>query len=190
MPATPLHYLLAYGVERASRGRLNLPALAVGSVIPDVEVPVLFALGIAGPHHRLFLHSLFGGLVVGTLVSVALTIWLYPRIVPYLVPVDPAELQRRCRPSINVLASGLLGVLTHVGVDVTHHEYNPLWYPFSGATVNVFLLFNDVWLAQIVVHSVFLATGALVLYRETRRWPTFWRRMLLASVPVPAAPSP
>jgi hypothetical protein len=41
MPVTPLHYPAAWGLSKLDK-RLSLPALIVGSFIPDIEVPILF----------------------------------------------------------------------------------------------------------------------------------------------------
>ncbi|MGQ9469257.1 MAG: DUF4184 family protein [Nitrososphaerales archaeon] len=44
MPATPLHYFLAYILHRMSRFNLSFPALIVGSMVPDLEVPIIFLI--------------------------------------------------------------------------------------------------------------------------------------------------
>ena len=59
MPSTLLHYSVAYALHRGEK-RFPLPALAVGSVIPDIEVPfsAVFFSGILPDHF--ILHSFVG----------------------------------------------------------------------------------------------------------------------------------
>lgn len=181
MPATPLHYLAAYFLDRLFRGRFNLPALAVGTLIPDLEIPTLALLNLAPPHNRLILHSIVGGATLGTLITVFVVVFLYRRVVMSLLPLDGDQLKAMCRLSPRMVASGAMGVLTHVLVDATHHEYNPLFYPFTYASIDNFLLFGDVVLASIAVHILFLAYGIHVLRQELSLGRGFWSRLLIAT---------
>lgn len=179
MPTTPLHYVLAYFISRSWRGSFHLPALAVGSWTPDLENLVLVGLGYPVPRDRLVLHSLIGGATLGTLLAVLLTIYAYPAVIRSLLPQYLQEVQRVCRPSTQLVVSALLGVWSHVLIDATHHEYNPLFFPVTDASFNQFVLFQDVTLAQTVVHAVFILGGLLILYREGRKGPGLGRRLLI-----------
>ena len=71
MVVTPLHYLIAYGLYKLSRRRLSLLGLVVGSVVPDLEVPVFYAL-YGPPRDRLVLHSMLGGALIVPAMGLAL----------------------------------------------------------------------------------------------------------------------
>ena len=86
MPVTPLHYPFAFLISKIDR-RLSLPALVVGSVIPDIEVPLMWIFFSDLPDH-LFLHSLIGAVTVGTILAVIVTWILYAPIISTLFGVD------------------------------------------------------------------------------------------------------
>ena len=79
MPVTPFHYPLAYVISKFD-GRLSLPGLVVGSMLPDLEIPFLVLLFGMQPSNRLVLHSLLGAVTVGTLLSMLFTVLVYPKL--------------------------------------------------------------------------------------------------------------
>ena len=135
LPVTPLHHPLAYFIYRLHKS-LSLPGLIVGSMFPDLEKPflVLF-LGTEIPH-RLVLHSIFGAATIGTFLAVIFTVKIYPYLVSSLFHVNKERVKSKCNLSLGLVVSVLVGILSHVLLDVTNHPYNPLFWPFSSTFVN------------------------------------------------------
>lgn len=178
MPLTPLHYPVAYLIHRWKR-ELSLPALIVGSMMPDLEVPLTYLM-TGGIHRRLVLHSLLGAATLGTLLSVLLTIFLYPAVVSLLFGLDREMVEERCRFSGKLVASCFAGCVSHVFIDSLHHEHNPLLYPFTNESFDAFVLLNDWNYASVIVQSVFLALSVFILILEARRGTGgFWKRVLV-----------
>ncbi|TRO47324.1 DUF4184 family protein [Candidatus Bathyarchaeota archaeon] len=129
LPITPFHYPVAYVLYKLG-GKLSLPALIVGSMLPDLEIPFMVLLfGTAVPTH-LLLHSLIGSLTIGTLLATAITVFIYPKLTSAIFPIDKIKVKEKCRFSINLLFSCAIGCLFHVLLDVTNHSYNPVLWPF------------------------------------------------------------
>jgi len=125
---TPLHYPLVYLIYKVDR-KLVLPGLIVGSMFPDIEVPILLIIfGFEG-RSRLVLHSLIGAATVGTLVSLAVTIYFYPLLISAFFPLKLNKIREKCRFSYSLVASCLLGNISHILLDYINHDYNPLFWP-------------------------------------------------------------
>ena len=134
MPLTPLHHPLAYFIYKLDK-RLSLPGLIVGSMFPDLENPfIMLFLGGEFPN-RLVLHSLFGAATIGTILAVIFTVAIYPYLVSSLFQVNKEQVKTKCKLSVGLVVSVLVGILSHVLLDVTNHPYNPLFWPFSSAYV-------------------------------------------------------
>jgi len=184
LPVTPLHYCVAYVAKRLDR-HLSLPALTVGSLIPDLENPVIYLLfrlkilNLDVPYElaadRLVLHSLIGASTLGLGLTLIVTIYLYPRISSALFGVDALE---ACRPSWGLVASAFLGCVSHVLLDALHHPYNPLLYPLTASSVDTLVLFGNPAAATILVHLVCLALTAAILVYEWGRGD-FWTHLLV-----------
>ncbi|MFO7836366.1 MAG: DUF4184 family protein [Candidatus Thorarchaeota archaeon] len=136
MPFTLFHYSVAYAMHRADK-RLPLPALAVGSVIPDIEVLILtfFFSGILPDH--LVLHSLIGGLTLGTLGAVLTTLFIYPQIMSVLFGIEKERLVEACRISPLMVLSCVIGILGHILLDYPMHWYNAIFWPWVEPTAVV-----------------------------------------------------
>jgi len=129
LPLTPFHYPVAYVVYRLDK-RLVLPGLIVGSMFPDLEIPIMVLFfGNRIPDH-LVLHSLLGAATIGTILSVLLTFLIYPTLVSSLFRIEKNKVERRCRLSLTLILSAFLGNVSHVLLDVTTHESNPIFWPF------------------------------------------------------------
>ena len=180
LPITPLHYPIAKIIHLlGSKVNLSLPALFVGSMIPDLEVPFLYFLSGVWVQDRLVLHSLIGGLSFGTLITVALTVLVYPRVVTAFFPVDKKRVKEQCRFSVTHVLCCAIGVLSHVLLDVTNHTYNPLFWPFvplfeTPSPIAAFLGGKDT--ASIIVHVSLLVLGAALLYKGR---DDFWNKALV-----------
>jgi len=180
LPITPLHYPIAKIIHLlGSKVSLSLPALFVGSMIPDLEVPFMFFLSKDWVQDRMVLHSLIGGLSLGTLIAVGLTVFLYPRVVSLFLPFDKNRAKEQCRFSLTLVLCCSIGVLSHVLLDVANHTYNPLFWPFvslfeTPSPIVAFLGGRDV--ASIIVHGSMLVLGAVLLYRGRS---DFWNKALV-----------
>ncbi|MCW4022554.1 MAG: DUF4184 family protein [archaeon] len=135
MPVTPLHYPIAYFIHKLDK-QLSLPGLIVGCMFPDLENPfIMLFLGTEVPN-RLVLHSIFGAATIGTFLAVIVTVKVYPYLVSSLFGVNKERVKTKCKLSLGLVVSVLIGILSHVLLDVTNHPYNPLFWPFSSSFIN------------------------------------------------------
>ncbi|MCP8314057.1 MAG: DUF4184 family protein, partial [archaeon] len=151
--------------HRMSRFNLNFPALIVSSIVPDLEIPIIFLIS-RGEIDRLILHSILGSITLGFLLSILISFLLYPRVIGFILPDCREELKNKCSISKSLMISSLIGVFGHVLLDALHHEYNPLIYPFSIESINNFVLFGDYLLASELIESLFIILGLMILFRE------------------------
>jgi hypothetical protein len=179
MPVTPLHYPLAYLLKKAGKGRLSLPALTVGALLVDLENPFVYLLS-GGRFDRLVLHSLVGAALVGIPLALAVLILVYRRLAPPIFHVDREALRRETSLSWSLVLSAFLGLESHVFLDLLHHPYNPLFYPFTLSSFKSLILFGDVHLASIIVSGVMGAALLLIVLRNIRLGHSrFWDRLLV-----------
>jgi len=124
-----MHYPVAWGLSKLDK-RLSLPGLIVGSFLPDIEVPFLliFFSGLLPDH--LILHSLIGAVTVGTIISIFVTVYLYPILTSWLFHLDKAKIKEVCRFSPSLAFSCMLGNLFHIFLDIPMHPFNPVLWPF------------------------------------------------------------
>jgi membrane-bound metal-dependent hydrolase YbcI (DUF457 family) len=79
-----------------------------------------------------------------------------------------------------LVLSAIIGSLSHVLIDSTSHDYNPLLYPFVTESFDALVLMNDWLLASIIVQIALLLLLLLILVREfTRGRKGIWRRLLV-----------
>ena len=151
----------------------NFFALSIGAIIPDLECPFLFPFVSDRWHARLVMHSLLGAFTVDLILTVALTLWL----VPPLLKMFESRMEnkrlfnfagvdlRQHRTSMGAVArSALLGSVSHVLLDVLHHPFNPLTFPFSQYYGFNLVLFNDLTLSGIIMQGSMLVLLPLMLY--------------------------
>ncbi len=172
MPITPLHYPVAWGLSKLDK-RMNLPGLIVGSFIPDIEVPflVLFFFGVLPDH--LILHSLVGAFTFGTIISIFVTIYLYPILTSFFFHLDRAKIKEVCRLSPTLVLSCMLGNIFHILLDIPMHPFNPVLWPFVdpynivGILVLIFTIEGDVSLgflhARILVNVLMISIMGMIL---------------------------
>ena len=185
MPVTPLHYPFAFLLSKTDK-RLSLPALVVGSVMPDIEVPLMWIFFSTLPDH-LFLHSLIGAATVGTLLTVFVTRFLYTPIISTIFGVDRTELNEVCRITPWLVASSFIGVMSHLILDYPMHLYNPILWPWVnpydvvGPLVLLFVPTSGFWggylLASYITHlsMIVLWMAILVkLYSKGNLWSRHW----------------
>jgi hypothetical protein len=185
MPATPFHYPFAFLISKTNK-RFLLPGLVVGSVIPDIEIPIMWVFFPGLPDH-LVLHSLIGGLTLGVLLAVIVTCFLYTPIASFVFRIDSQDLKQTCQVNSWMLLSCLFGVMSHLILDFPMHWYNPILWPWVdpmnivGPLVLVFMPTYDLWtsylIASAITHVVMLAlwSGIIVrLYSKGNLWYRHW----------------
>lgn len=179
MPVTPLHYCAAYIINKVKVG-LILPALIVGSFIPDIEPFVGYATYERLTPPRGFLHSLLGAVTLDLFLAVLVTTLLYPVIVSWIFKLEKNSVAEKCRFSGMLVLSALFGSLSHVLIDATSHEYNPLLYPFITESFDAFVLMKNRLLASIIVQITLFVLLLLIFVREfTKGNKGFWKRLLV-----------
>ena len=178
MPVTPFHYPIAYLLSKLDV-KLNLPALVVGSMLPDLEIPFMVMLfGTNVPSHMM-LHSLPGSLTLGTALAVAITVLIYPKLTSAVFPIDKFKVNKKCKLTFSLVFSGALGCLSHVLLDVTNHAYNPVFWPFlpTNATPSSLVpLLGGELTASLLMHALMtvLFVGLFANKRER-----FWDQLLI-----------
>ncbi|UCD26772.1 MAG: DUF4184 family protein [Candidatus Bathyarchaeota archaeon] len=178
MPATPLHCSVVYVINRWKE-RLSLPGLLVSSMVPDLEIPTLFLM-TGGLQDRLVLHSLLGAGTLCMFLSVLLTVFFYPHVVSFFFKLDRKKVEKKCRLSITLILSCVIGGLSHVFIDSMTHEFNPVFYPIVKESFDTFVLTNDLALATAIVRYVLIGLLILFFVDEIRRGTKdFWMRMLV-----------
>ena len=178
MPITPLHPAVAYLLNRWQR-KLSLPALIVGTMAPDLEVPFIW-LVTDGVYNRLILHSLLGAAVFGTLIASLLTVFAYPIAVSSIFSLDKREVEEKCHFSSMLVFCCFVGSLSHALIDSLHHNFNPLLYPFVNESFDAFVLKSTVISSTALVSFPMIALLSIILILEIRKGKEgFWKRVLV-----------
>jgi membrane-bound metal-dependent hydrolase YbcI (DUF457 family) len=185
MPFTPLHYPLAFVLSKTNK-KLLLPGVVVGSVIPDIEVPIMWVFFNGLPDH-LFLHSLVGAVSVGTILAVVVTWLLYPPIISAVFRVSKKKLKDACRLSGILVVSCLIGVLSHLLLDYPMHWFNPILWPWVnpydivGPLVLFFTPYGPIngtafWMANSLTSAIMIIAwfSILIYYRNKDLWSNHW----------------
>jgi len=178
MPANFLHSVFAYLINKW-KPQFSIPALLVGSIIPDVEViPIYYWTN--GEIDRLIFHSIIGAITLGTILSVILVIFVYPLFVSLIFRIDTNDIKKKCRFSTSLIGACMMGNLTHVLIDATSHEYNPLLFPVSNDSVNIFRISTDIVFDNLVINFVLVAIFLIIIVFSIRRGKKgFWKKMLV-----------
>jgi membrane-bound metal-dependent hydrolase YbcI (DUF457 family) len=179
MPLTPLHYVAAYAMNKVKL-RLVFPGLIVGSVIADLEP---FFAGLTGGRlfpSRGFMHSLLGTVTLNTFLTVLIVVSVYPILTAWIFRIDRKLVGEKCRFSGMLVLSALIGTLSHLLIDTTMHDYNPLFYPFTTQSFDALILFGN-WLpASIFVHTLlFVLLLAIFVFELHKGLKGFWQRLLV-----------
>ncbi len=184
-----MHYPVAWGLSKLDK-RLSLPGLIVGSFLPDIEVPFLliFFSGLLPDH--LILHSLIGAVTVGTIISIFVTVYLYPILTSWLFHLDKEKIKEVCRFSPSLALSCMLGNLFHIFLDIPMHPFNPVLWPFVdpysivGILVLVFSTEGDIARgflhARILVNILMITImGLLLTIIIVKNRKNLWERILV-----------
>jgi len=167
LPITPLHYPFAFVISKTDK-RLSLPALVVGSVMPDIEIPFMWVFFSTLPDH-LLLHSLVGAATLGTVLTILVTRFLYAPIISTFFDVDRSELNEVCKITPWLVVSSFIGVMSHLILDFPMHWYNPILWPWVnpfdviGPLVLIFMPTFSLWYAYIIA-SMMMHISMIILW--------------------------
>ncbi|MFX1536535.1 MAG: DUF4184 family protein [Promethearchaeota archaeon] len=184
MPFTLLHYPLAFGLSKINK-RLSLPGLIVGSVLPDIEVPIMWLFFSNLPDH-LLLHSFVGSFTLGTLLAVIVTRYVYPIVISSVFSVEQVSLTEKCRITPILVISCMLGLVSHILLDYLTHPFNPILYPWVdpyvlvGPLVQLFAFGENIYLGNLISNMltsiILLSLWAIILFKckGSDLWNHLW----------------
>lgn len=188
MPLTPFHYPVGYLLSKTNK-KLRLPGLLVGSVIPDIEVPLMW-ICFPGVYDHLLLHSLIGVLTIGTALAVIVTRLLYPPIISFFFRLEYNEVKEACKVTPMLILSCMIGALFHVLVDIPMHPYNPILWPWVnpgvivGSVVSFFAEGGNIALGFTIANALFTAVmvvlGSIIL--AVNFGSGMWKRLWIGNV--------
>jgi hypothetical protein len=156
----------------------------VGSVIPDIEVPLMWAF-FPGVWDHLLLHSLLGVFTVCTVLAVVVTRFIYPPVISLIFGVNRGELKEACAVTPALIVSCMLGALFHVLVDIPMHPFNPTlwpWIPPNEIVGSVVLFFGEGSIlvgftrANTLFSAIMVVLGTLILIVNINKnlWDEVW----------------
>jgi membrane-bound metal-dependent hydrolase YbcI (DUF457 family) len=161
------------------KANFSLPGLIVGSMVPDLEIPFIVLWSRTETFDRLVLHSLLGAMTLGTIISIAITVLIYPRLTSAIFPIGKQKVKEKCTFSLGLAVSCLLGSLSHVLLDITNHPYNPVFWPFltSNETPSPIVpLLGGEATASLLVHTLMVVLF-IGLFANKRK--NFWNHLLV-----------
>jgi hypothetical protein len=123
VPITPFHFGPSGLIGLVFKRWIDLPVFLLANVVVDIEVLVIFMLGLGYPAHR-HCHTLLIGGIVGVLWGLAAYLFrsLWQEIV--------SAFRLPYRPTIGrMVVSGVLGVWLHVLIDGTQHADMRIFWP-------------------------------------------------------------
>ena len=155
-----------------------MPGLIVGSLIPDIEVPILFIFfnGVLPDH--LIMHSLIGALTIGTIISTLVTVMLYPILTSLFFRLDKTKTKEVCRLTPALVLSCMLGNVFHILLDIPMHPFNFVLWPFVdpysivGILVLVFAVDGNISLGFLIariLNNVIMGSFMLAIIIKSRR---------------------
>ena len=153
--------------------KFNFFALSIGSIIPDLECLLLFLFIGETWGARLIMHSLVGAVTIDLLIVVLAVIFIVPVILGFMDKkienknyflFGNVDLRKHKSSAVIIITSGLIGTLSHVLLDVFHHDFNPLTYPFEQYYSFNLILFNDLYIANVLMNGITGLFFILMLY--------------------------
>lgn len=146
MPFTAFHVVPVWPLYVRWPRRWDLLALSFGAVMPDLEIVTVYPLTGDPEFARGIMHSLLGVVTVNLLLAAFAARVLGPWLATALDRRFPGKGWRnfaghdvvRDRKSIPVLvASAIVGGLSHLGIDLLHHTDTPLLWPWREAALHI-----------------------------------------------------
>lgn len=145
MPFTAFHVVPVWPLYVRWPARWNLLALSFGSVMPDLEIVTLYPILQDAAWGRGIMHSLLGVITVNLLLAAFATRVLAPAIALRLDRRYPGkgwtvfahrDVVRETRSWAVTASSAILGGLTHLAIDLTHHVDTPLLWPWRPGAIH------------------------------------------------------
>lgn len=155
VPSTPFHVPPAVVAAWPARGRVDLPALLLATLVIDLEPAIGMALGADPPHG--LAHTLLGGTVVGAGAG-----WLLWRSKGLLERWLGSAYPLRARTA---MVSGIIGCWLHVLLDAVMYEHLRPLYPLE---VNPLYVSGSERPLHVICALLFLP--ACVLLVRARYW--------------------
>jgi len=131
--------------------------MIVGSMFPDLEIPIIVTFfRNEYPNNRLVLHSFLGAATLGTILTILVTLALYPTLMKTFFGTKKEYVKVKTALSTNLLVSCLLGNMSHASLDIMTHQSNPVLWPFQTTTLNPVFTNQSSLLVHLVAASLFL----------------------------------
>ena len=124
MPFTPLHAGFAYLLYKLLRGKANLLAIIISSMIIDIECPIVYVLSGSSYTHSI-MHSITLGVCTGTLLT-TLTVIIVSKVNFLRSLLEVFILIKDSSLDI-VVASSVAGAASHLLLDIFTHFYGLLF---------------------------------------------------------------
>jgi len=111
---------------------------------------------------------------------VLIVISVYPILTAWIFKIDRKLVAEKSRFSGMLVLSALVGTLSHLLIDTTMHDYNPLFYPFTTQSFDALVLFGNWVPASFFVHTLLFAfLMAIFVYELRKGMQGFWKRLLI-----------
>ncbi|MHC4111718.1 MAG: hypothetical protein ACYSUY_11625 [Planctomycetota bacterium] len=153
MPFTPYHFGPSGLIGLTLRKWLDVPVFVLANVIVDLEVMVIYFLGVGWPIHR-YIHTLLIGAAAGMIW--ALVAWQMRNVFKKIMHILCIHYQTSF---LKMLVSGILGVWLHVIIDSIYHWDVRVFWPSK-----VKPLYKLVTTQQVEMICAILFIWALILY--------------------------
>jgi membrane-bound metal-dependent hydrolase YbcI (DUF457 family) len=161
MPFTPYHFGPAGLIGLVFKRRVDLPVFLLANVAIDIEVLIIYGLGLGWPHHRLC-HTFLGGAVVGIAVAAV----CFPLRGVFKKVMELFHLAYNTT-FLKMLIWSILGVWLHVFIDAMDHwdvkpfwpyGKNPLWSANGGLNdYQIKMVCLICWVAALALLAIHLA---------------------------------
>jgi hypothetical protein len=160
---TPFHYSIPWILHKFFSKESNLSFLGLTALVQDLELVFLSFLGIEWPYNRWILHSLFGAVTFDLLLAFIFTpLWIF--LIRKLFKLKLFFKFRKFDMPLGMLSS-----FSHVFIDAIHHQYNPIFAPFSSKSYNELVIFGDWIKASFIIQPIFSAIFFMIIIYEIRK---------------------
>jgi membrane-bound metal-dependent hydrolase YbcI (DUF457 family) len=155
MPFTAYHFGPAGFIGLVFKRWVDLPVFLLANAAIDIEVLIIYLLGLSWPHHR-FCHTFIGGAVVGA----ALAAVCFPVRGVFKKVMSVFRLKYETTFA-KMLVWSILGVWFHIFIDAMDHwdvrpfwpyGKNPLWRIIADRQIRIICL--AFWAAALVLLAV------------------------------------
>lgn len=148
MVFTLLHFPQAYITYKILSNKTSYPGLLIGSLLPDLEIPILYLITHNIYYSRLILHSFIGAITFSWIIGLL----ILPTYKSVLKKLTKTRIEIEIKP---YTCSIIIGSILHVLLDGMHHIYNPLLWPITSKNITTLIIFEQE-LMQTSLHIIFL----------------------------------